>query len=69
LYTAQISNGISILAISIEHRTPNRPPLVGFAVWSAAMHELLLLGGDDRIIVASYIIQGDSFMAGVARVW
>ena len=40
-----------------------------FPAWSAATHELFFLGGDDRIIAASYTIQGDSFSAGVPRVW
>ncbi len=40
-----------------------------FPAWSAASHELFFLGGDDRIMAASYTIQGDSFSAGVPRVW
>jgi serine/threonine-protein kinase len=40
-----------------------------FPAWSPATHELFFLGGDDRIMVASYTIQGDSFSAGVPRVW
>jgi serine/threonine-protein kinase len=40
-----------------------------FPVWSRAAHELLFLGGDDRIMVANYTIQGDSFSAGKPRAW
>ena len=40
-----------------------------FPSWSAATHELLFLGGDDRIMAASYSTQGDAFSAGVPRVW
>jgi serine/threonine-protein kinase len=40
-----------------------------FPVWSAATHELFFLGSDDRIWTASYTTQGDSFSAGVPRVW
>jgi serine/threonine-protein kinase len=40
-----------------------------FPVWSAATHELLFLGLDDRIMAASYTTQGDAFSAGVPRVW
>ena len=40
-----------------------------FPAWSAAAHELLFLGIDDRIMAASYTTQGDSFSAGPPRVW
>ncbi|MGA2747054.1 MAG: protein kinase, partial [Candidatus Sulfotelmatobacter sp.] len=43
-----------------------------FPVWSRAAHELMFLGGvggDDRIMVADYTIQGDSFNAGRPRAW
>jgi serine/threonine-protein kinase len=40
-----------------------------FPAWSPATHELFFLDGDDRIRVASYTIQGDSFSAEVSRVW
>lgn len=40
-----------------------------FPAWSDATHELLFLGGDDRIMSASYSTQGDTFSAGTPRVW
>lgn len=40
-----------------------------FPAWSPATQELFFVGPDDRIMVASYTIQGDSFSAGVPRVW
>ena len=40
-----------------------------FPVWSAATHELLFLGVDDRIMAASYTTQADAFSAGVPRAW
>jgi serine/threonine-protein kinase len=40
-----------------------------FPVWSAATRDILFLGGDDRIMAASYSTQADSFTAGVPRVW
>jgi Tol biopolymer transport system component len=40
-----------------------------FPVWSAPTHELFFVGSDDRIWTASYTTQGDSFSAGVPRVW
>jgi eukaryotic-like serine/threonine-protein kinase len=40
-----------------------------FPVWSAATHELLFLANDDRIMAASYSIQGPSFSVATARVW
>src|SRR6185295_72368 len=40
-----------------------------FPAWSAATHELLFLGGDDRIMAAPYSTQGDSFNTGAVRVW
>ena len=40
-----------------------------FPAWSPKTHELLFLGGEDRIMVASYTTTGDSFAAGVPRPW
>jgi serine/threonine-protein kinase len=40
-----------------------------FPAWSAATHELLFLGSDDRIASATYSIQGDVFSAGTPHVW
>jgi serine/threonine-protein kinase len=40
-----------------------------FPAWSRATRELFFLGGDDRIWVASYTIEGDSFSAGRPRPW
>ena len=40
-----------------------------FPAWSRGVRELLFLGGDDRIMVVSYAIHGDSFSAGKPRVW
>jgi serine/threonine-protein kinase len=40
-----------------------------FPTWSPATREIFFLGPDDRIMVASYTIQGDSFSAGIPRVW
>jgi Tol biopolymer transport system component/tRNA A-37 threonylcarbamoyl transferase component Bud32 len=40
-----------------------------FPAWSRTDRELLFLGGDDRIMVADYTIQGDSFSAGKPRAW
>jgi Tol biopolymer transport system component/tRNA A-37 threonylcarbamoyl transferase component Bud32 len=40
-----------------------------FAAWSAATHELLFLGSDDRIMAATYRAQGNSFNVGSPRVW
>jgi serine/threonine-protein kinase len=40
-----------------------------FPVWSRTAHELLFLGGDDRIMVADYIAQGDAFSPGIPRPW
>ncbi len=45
------------------------PPGGQFPAWSAAAHELLFLGIDDRIMAVSYSTQGDSFSAGTPRVW
>ena len=39
-----------------------------FPAWSRT-RELFFLGGDDRIMVASYAIQGDAFSAARPRVW
>jgi len=40
-----------------------------FPAWSRAAHELLFLGFNDRIMVADYSVQGDSFSAGKPRIW
>lgn len=40
-----------------------------FPAWSRTTRELFFLGGDDRIMVASYTIEGDSFSAGRPRPW
>jgi len=40
-----------------------------FPAWSAATHELFFLGGDDRIMSATYSIQGDVFSAGTPHAW
>jgi len=40
-----------------------------FPAWSAATHELLFLGRDDRIMAVSYSTQGGAFSAGIPRVW
>ena len=40
-----------------------------FPAWSRATRELFFLGGDDRIMVVDYILQGDSFNASRPRAW
>jgi serine/threonine-protein kinase len=40
-----------------------------FPAWSRATHEILFLGGDDRIMAVNYTIQGDSFSAEKPRAW
>jgi eukaryotic-like serine/threonine-protein kinase len=40
-----------------------------FPAWAPSTRELFFLGGDDRIMTASYTITGDSFAAGTPRVW
>ena len=40
-----------------------------FPAWSKAAQELVFLGGDDRIMSASYATQGDAFSPGTPRVW
>ncbi len=40
-----------------------------FPTWSRTRKELFWLGGDDRIMVASYATQGGTFSAGRPRVW
>jgi Tol biopolymer transport system component/predicted Ser/Thr protein kinase len=40
-----------------------------FAAWSRATRELFFLGGDDRIMVVGYTIEGDSFSARKPRPW
>ena len=41
----------------------------GQAVWSQKRHELLYRGPDNRIMVVSYTIEGDSFKADKPRLW
>jgi serine/threonine-protein kinase len=40
-----------------------------FPVWSPTAKDLYFLAADDRIMVASYSIEGNSFVAGRPRVW
>ena len=40
-----------------------------FPAWSRTTRELFFLGGDDRIMVASYSVTGDAFMSGQPRAW
>jgi serine/threonine-protein kinase len=40
-----------------------------FPAWSPKTNELLFLGSDNRIMAASYTTQGESFSAGIPRVW
>jgi len=40
-----------------------------FPVWSRTAKELFYLGADDRIMVVSYTVEGNSFVAGRPRVW
>jgi serine/threonine-protein kinase len=40
-----------------------------FPAWSPKTHELFFLGADDRIWVAAYSINGESFIAGAPRQW
>jgi serine/threonine-protein kinase len=40
-----------------------------FPAWSRTAHELLFLGFNDRIMVADFTVQGDSFSARTPRVW
>jgi Tol biopolymer transport system component len=40
-----------------------------FPAWSRTGHQLFFLGGDDRIMVADYSIQGDTFTASIPGVW
>jgi serine/threonine-protein kinase len=40
-----------------------------FPVWSQTTRELFFLGGDDRVMVASYSINGDSFSVSRPRVF
>jgi serine/threonine-protein kinase len=40
-----------------------------FPVWSRTTRELFFLGGDDRIMVASYSVTSDVFTPQPARVW
>jgi len=37
--------------------------------WSAATHELLFMGGDERIMAVDYTISGDSFSSGAPHPW
>ena len=40
-----------------------------FPAWSAAGHELLYLSADDRIMAASYTIQGNASSSREPRLW
>ncbi len=40
-----------------------------FPIWRRNGHELFFLGPDNRIMVASYSVHGDSFVAGDPRAW
>ncbi|MFN7935413.1 MAG: protein kinase [Bryobacteraceae bacterium] len=40
-----------------------------FPRWSRTSRELFFLGSDDRIMVAPYTVEGNSFVAGKPRVW
>jgi Tol biopolymer transport system component len=40
-----------------------------FPAWSRTTHELFFLGSDDRIMVATYAIEGASFIPGKPRQW
>ncbi|MEO8096800.1 MAG: protein kinase [Acidobacteriota bacterium] len=40
-----------------------------FPVWVGATHELLFLGGDDKIQAASYTVDADAFSVRAPRVW
>jgi eukaryotic-like serine/threonine-protein kinase len=40
-----------------------------FPAWSPKTQQLFFLGGDDRIMAASYTIDGSSFAAGTPRPW
>jgi serine/threonine protein kinase len=40
-----------------------------FAAWSQKRHELFYRAADNRIMVASYTVEGDSFKADKPRVW
>ncbi|MFM2124762.1 MAG: hypothetical protein RL328_1213, partial [Acidobacteriota bacterium] len=40
-----------------------------FPAWSAATHELLFVGGDDRIQVAAYSMEGREFSVRAPRAW
>jgi hypothetical protein len=40
-----------------------------FPRWSQTNRELFFLASDDRIMVAPYTVEGNSFVAGKPRVW
>jgi serine/threonine-protein kinase len=40
-----------------------------FPAWSRTTRELFFLGGDNRIMVASYVIEGGGFVPGTPRPW
>jgi serine/threonine-protein kinase len=40
-----------------------------FPAWSRKTKELFFLGGDDRIMVVDFVVQGNTFSAGRPRVW
>ena len=40
-----------------------------FPAWSRTTRELFFLGGDDRIMVVNYTVEGNSFISGSPRAW
>jgi hypothetical protein len=40
-----------------------------FPAWSPATHELLFLGGDNRIMAARYSMRGHSFSSDTPHAW
>jgi serine/threonine-protein kinase len=40
-----------------------------FPAWSRTTRELFFLGGDDRIMIVNYTIEGNSFIRGTPRAW
>ena len=40
-----------------------------FPAWSRTRHEIVYAGPDNRLTVASYTVEGDSFKADKPRVW
>ena len=41
----------------------------GYPIWSRNRHELFFIGLDQRIMVTSYTVAGNSFIPGAPRVW